>query len=131
MANMDDAVTRKMIEQMSDKRLEEVSDIADKMRISEMQRRNLEPTLKYNADGKVEDPQTATGDADFYWRNYKTKCATCGKDREHGRGWMFCGMTPEGEMKTFCNVDCCDAWELVGDNTNARRAAIKAQKARK
>ena len=44
---------------------------------------------------------------------------------------MFCGMTPEGEMKTFCNVDCCNAWEAVGDNTNARRAAIKAQKARK
>lgn len=115
-----------MLKDLSDMRDATISSLDD-----EMERRADEPELKYDASGKPLDPETPPGDNDFYWRNFKTQCATCGKSREHGRGWMFCGMTPEGEMKTFCNVDCCNAWEAVGDNTNARRAAIKAQKARK
>lgn len=131
MASHGDNMTRKMIDQMVERKMQKLDDVGDKLRASEMERRNSEPDLKYSADGKVEDPVTRPGDNDFYWRDYKTKCATCGKERSHGRGWMFCGMTPEGEMKTFCNVDCCDAWEVVGDNTNARRAAIRDQKERK
>ena len=97
----------------------------------EMERRKHEPELEFDVAGKAKEPDVPEGSAEFYWRSYHTECAMCGKKRNHGRGYLFCGMTPEGDMKTFCNVNCCDAWELVGDNTNARRAAIKAQKARR
>jgi hypothetical protein len=97
----------------------------------EMERRKNEPELAFDADGKVKEPDVPDGSAAFFWRDYKMSCAMCGKEQSKGRGYLFCGMTPEGEMKTFCNVNCCDAWELIGDNTNARRAAIKAQKARR
>ncbi len=92
----------------------------------EKERQKNEPKLEFDAE-----PDVPEGSAEFFWREYPTRCAMCGKKRRHGRGYVFCGMTPEGQMKTFCNVNCCDQWELVGDNTNARRAAIKAQKARK
>ncbi len=97
----------------------------------ETARRKFEPELGFDAEGKVKEPDVPEGSAEFFWREYPTECAMCGKKRKHKRGYIFTGMTPEGEMKIFCNVVCCDQWELVGDNTNARRAAIKAQKARK
>ena len=104
---------------------------AEEMDRLEMERRKNEPELEFDADGKVKEPEVPEGSAKFFWRSYHTECVMCGKKREHGRGYLFCAMSPEGEMKTFCNVNCCDAWELIGDNTNARRAAIKAQRARK
>lgn len=97
----------------------------------EMERRKNEPELEFDANGKVKEPEVPEGSAEFFWRYYESTCAMCGETKERGRGYLFCGMTPEGEMKTFCNVNCCDAWELIGDNTNARRAAIRAQKAKK
>jgi hypothetical protein len=100
---------------------------SDKLRKSLSSKRGTIELLSYPQHHTL-DPQTPAGKADFYWRTYKTTCYECGFEREHGRGWLFVGMTPEGEMKTFCSVDCCDAWEKVGDNTNARKAAIMAQR---
>lgn len=110
---------------------EKAADLQEKLERLELQRRKNEPELGFDAEGKIKEPDVPEGSAEFFWREYLTQCAMCGKKRTHKRGYIFTGMTPEGEMKIFCNVDCCDAWELVGDNTNARRAAIKAQKARK
>jgi hypothetical protein len=116
---------------VSDSEKEKAIARAEELDRLEEERRAYEPALAFDADGKVREPDVPEGSAEFFWRGYKTSCSMCGKEREHGRGYLFCGMTPEGEMKTFCNVNCCDAWELIGDNTNARRAAIKAQKAKK
>lgn len=66
-----------------------------------------------------------------FWREYSTLCANCDKLSKHKRGYLFTGMTPSGEMKTFCGIDCCEEWEQKDDNTNSRREAIKEQKARK
>lgn len=66
-----------------------------------------------------------------FWREYSTQCANCSKLSKHKKGYLFTGMTPSGEMKTFCGVDCCDEWEKTGDNTNSRREAILAQKAKR
>jgi hypothetical protein len=65
-----------------------------------------------------------------FWREYNTQCANCAKLGKHTSGFLFTGMTPDGDFKTFCNVDCCAAWEKNGDNTNSRREAIKAQRAK-
>lgn len=66
-----------------------------------------------------------------FWREYKTQCSNCGKLDKHKRGFLYTAMAPSGEMKTFCDVDCCTEWEQKGDNTNSRREAIKKQKAKK
>jgi len=66
-----------------------------------------------------------------FWREYSTQCANCAKLDKHKSGFILTGMTPSGEMKTFCNADCCNEWEQKDDNTNSRREAIKAQRAKK
>jgi len=66
-----------------------------------------------------------------FWREYTTQCANCAQLEKRKRGFLFTGMTPSGEMKTFCNADCCNEWEQKDDNTNSRREAIKAQRAKK
>ena len=68
---------------------------------------------------------------DNFWREYTTQCSNCARLEKRKSGFIFTGMTPRGEMKTFCNVDCCNEWEKKDDNTNSRREAIKAQKAQK
>lgn len=134
MANMGDIATRQWNAQaakVKEQRGEQVDDLGNKLSELEAYRRSFEPKLEFDPSGKVKEPEVPEGSAEFYWKEFPTECAECGQHRKRGRGWMFVGMTPEGEMKIFCNVDCCDLWEKSGDNTNARRAAIKAQKARK
>ena len=134
MANMGDIATRQWNEQakkVKEQRGEEIDDLGNKLSELEAYRRSFEPKLDFDGNGKVKEPDVPEGSAKFFWKEFPTECRNCGQKRARGRGWMFVGMTPEGEMHIFCNVDCCDEWELVGDNTNARRAAIMAQKARR
>jgi hypothetical protein len=131
-------IETKKLKASTDKHYQKADAEADNRRslLEEMQRleearRKFDPKLEFDVDGKVKEPDVPEGSAEFFWREYPTQCAMCGKKRTHKRGYLFTGMTPEGEMKIFCNVNCCDQWEMLGDNTNARRAAIRAQKARK
>lgn len=134
MANMGDVATKqwnKQAAKIKASRKEKSEELQSNLEALEEHRRTFEPELEFGPDGKVKEPEVPEGSAEFFWREFKTKCANCGLERNRGRGWMFVGMTPEGEMNIFCNVDCCDMWEKAGDNTNARRAAIKAQKAKR
>jgi hypothetical protein len=87
-------------------------------------------SVKKAAKFELGGEEAETRDA-VYWRDFETTCTMCGNKRTHSRGYIFTGMAPEGEMKTFCNIACCEAWEQEGDNTNSRKAAILAQRARK
>jgi hypothetical protein len=98
----------------------------------EIERRKNEPVSQFDASGKAIPPEIAPSEADgFFWREFTTKCPNCNEVFTRLRGWVFCAMTPQGDMLIFCNVECCNQWEIAGDNTNNRRRAIRTQKAAK
>ncbi len=87
-------------------------------------------SIRSKTSDQLRDAKEKFRPVDF-WREYITKCSECGLVEKHKSGFLFTCMNPEGVMLTFCNVNCCTKWEETGDNTNSRREAIKAQKAKK
>lgn len=62
------------------------------------------------------------------WKRFTTQCASCGIPSTHFQGYVFQAQTKGGRMLTFCNIDCCQAYENDHDKHVDRRGAIEHTK---
>lgn len=59
------------------------------------------------------------------WKRFTTQCAECGIPSTHLTGYVFQAMTKGGRLLTFCQIDCCEAYERDHDKHVDRRGAVE------